>query len=621
MRNNYLPFMHPQKLLYACALLLLVFAPEVSQAQFTVRMEIPDLYDRRGDSLTVDIETHDFGVPGLNNVETMAYNHKFGRRNDYLGPSLTWYVGDNQSTHIKNQLPMNSGMRTTVHWHGADIPAYMDGGPHQYFDPGGSFTAEFPVLDKPTTLWYHPHAEDVTYTQVQMGLAGIIIVRERGDTIAAQIPNTYGWDDFPLIIQDIRFIDSTQTIDTTQGPPGSDKERMIVVNGTVNPYMDVNPQPTSFRILDGSTRNAYMLSFVTDTADPGNTQIPFHLLASDGGYLPDSVRRVTQLETGPGIRNRVIVDFASVAGDTVYLMNSPAELADGVIGKSSSTPVPILQLRVGQQAVSPIGGLPRALPPIPAIDTMGPDTTRTILLTGDRGRTGEPFGIDSSQYDFNKINTVVKLNTVEDWVVKNLTEFAHPFHVHLVQFYVMEINAGSGFSAKPGDPGFPAEALGPKDDILIWPGEEWRIRMRFHTYAQPKPFNLDSSAYMYHCHILTHEDGYYRATANTLASRSPWGMMQQFAVWDGTVTSIDKPVAEEMTLYPNPAENKLYLNAESQKMSTIRLMDIQGRILMEKVLPPFTGSVPIDVSDIARGLILVEWDSPDGKQVKKVVLE
>jgi bilirubin oxidase len=260
------------------------------------------------------------------------------------------------------------------------------------------------------------------------------------------------------------------------------------------------------------------------------------------------------------------------------------------------------------------------LPPIPAIDTLGPDTTRTILLTGDRGRNGEPFGIDSSQYDFNKINTVVKLNTVEDWVVKNLTDFAHPFHVHLVQFYVMEIKSGA-FSVKPGDPAFPKEALGPKDDILIWPGEEWRIRMRFHTYAQPKPFDLDSSAYMYHCHILTHEDGYYRATANTLASRSPWGMMQQFAVWDGTITSIDKPLAQEMTLYPNPAENKLYLNAESPRMSTVRIIDVQGRVLVEKVLAPFSGSIPIDVSDIARGLILVEWNSPDGKQTKKVVLE
>lgn len=621
MKNKYLTFTHHQKLLYACTLALLVLAPVASQAQFTTSMAIPDLYDRRADTLYVDVETHDFGAPGLNNVETMAYNHEFSGQNSYLGPTLTWYVGENQSTHITNRLPDSAGMRTTVHWHGANIPAYTDGGPHQYFDPGESFTAAFPVIDKPTTLWYHPHAEDITYTQVQMGLAGIIIVQERGDTIDAVAPHTYGHDDFPLIIQDIRFIDSTQSIDSTQGPPGSDKERMIVVNGVIDPYLDVFAQPTSFRILDGSTRNAYMLSFVTDTANPGTSRIPFQILASDGGYLPDSTITVFELETGPGIRNRVIVDFASVPGQTLYLMNSPSLLANGLIGKSNAAPLPILQIRVDANTFNPIGAIPPVLAPILAIDTMGPDTSRVILLTGEKGRTGLPFGIDSSQYDFNKINTVVKLNTVEDWIVKNQTPFGHPFHIHLVQFYVMKVVEPDGNVFNLGDADFPVELLGPKDDVLIWPGEEITLRMRFHTYGQPKPFDLDSSAYMYHCHILTHEDGYYRATSNTLGSRAPWGMMQQFAVWNGVTTSVDIPLAEEMTLYPNPTENLLYLHAESPRMSTIRIMDVQGRILMEKVLPPFMGSTPIDVSDIARGMIIVEWSSPDGKQVKKVVLE
>ena len=624
MRHTYLKNMHSPKFWYVCSLVLLLgLVPEMAKAQFDFQMEIPDLYNRRNDTLTVDVETHDFGAPGFNNIETMAYNHKFGRLNDFLGPTLTWIVGDTQTTHIKNQLPMNSGMRTTVHWHGANIPAYTDGGPHQFFDPGQSFDVKFKVIDAPTTLWYHPHAEDITYTQVQMGLAGLIIVREPGDPVAAIAPSTYGHDDIPLIIQDMAITDSA-TIDTVKA-----RGRFMMVNGDIQPYTEVRPQPVRFRMLNGSTRNSYMIGFVTDTLNPTTSRVPFALLASDGGYLPDSVRWVTELETSPGIRNGVIVDFSGHAGDTLYAMNFTDELLKGVVGSSQDSPptkTVFLQIRVANTTIAPIGAIPASLPPINPLDIAMPDTTRTIRLTGVTGRSGEPLGIDSNQYDFNKINTIVKLNTVEDWVISNETNVAHPFHIHLIQFYVMSVEDSFGVVCNMNDACFPPEYLGPKDDILVHPGEKVTFRARFHTYARPKPFtggNLDSAAYMYHCHILTHEDGYYRSTASTLASRSPWGMMQQFAVWDGTTrpTAIDDPLADDMIIFPNPADNMIYLNAESPRMSTVRIYDIQGRLLFEKVMPPFTGSTPIDVSDMQRGMILVEWTSTEGKQLKKIVLE
>lgn len=623
--KHYLPtLMHTAK--YLCAYLLISLTlGDVSYAQsrFSRRMAIPDLYDRRADTLFVDVETHDFGRAGLDAVPTLAYNHEFSGRNSYLGPCLTWYVADTQSTAIFNRLPMESGMRTTVHWHGANIPAWTDGGPHQFFDPGQSFTARFGVIDKPTTLWYHPHAEDLTYTQVQAGLAGLIIVRERGDTIAARLPDTYGFNDIPLVLQDIHFTDSA-TVDTTKGPGGA-PDRTMVVNGGIQPFLEVGAQPVSFRILDGSTRNAYAIAFVTDTNDVANSKLPMHLVASDGGYLPDSSRVVDVLRTGPGIRNRVVVDFTGLTTPSeVFAVNIPSELPKGIVGSSQNRPpVDTIFLRI--RVLSPIQPLatrpPYTLPGIPAVDTMPPDTSRIIRLTGQSGPMGDTtkfFGINNQQYDFNKINTIVKANSIEDWVIRNETNIAHPFHIHLVQFYVVSVEDTAG-NAKPIRP----ELLGPKDDILVYPGEQITFRVRFHTYSQPRPFNLDSSAYMYHCHILTHEDGYYDGNAGTIAGRAPFGMMQQFAVWDGTFTNtnIDEPLAEEMTLFPNPAEDKLYLNAESQRMSTIRIFDVQGRLLLEQVLPPFTGSTPIDVSGIARGMILVEWSSPDGKQTKKVVLE
>lgn len=604
------------------SLLFFILGGNLVWAQFDFPMEIPDLWNRRADTLYVDVETHDFGVPGLENVQTLAYNHDFSGSNDYLGPSLTWIVGDTQSTNITNRLPDTSGMTTTVHWHGANIPAWTDGGPHQFFGPGEDFTAKFKVLDRPTTLWYHPHAEDVTYTQVQMGLAGLIYVREPGDPVEAISPHTYGHDDIPLIIQDIYF-DTTATglaIDTTQGPPGSASRRRLVVNGDIQPYLQVPPQPIRFRILDGSTRNSYLLGFVADTTNPMNSKIPFALLASDGGYLPDNVVFVDSIETSTGIRNEIIIDFSSYADQDIYLKNFSSQLPAGVIGRTSDPNRDtdyILQIRVGGTPFAPIGAIPASLPPIAPLPS--PDTSRIIRLTGKGGSNPIPFTIDNNQYDFNQVNTIVRLNTTEDWTIRNESNVAHPFHMHLVQFFVQsrEDTAGNPLP-------FPVKYLGPKDNILVYPGEQVTFRVHFDTYSRPKPFTpetLDSAAYMYHCHILTHEDGYYGGNPGTIAGRSPFGMMQQFVVWDGTVTDVDEPLEEEMVLFPNPARDMLHLNGESAKMSTVRILDLQGRLLIKKVLPPFYGTIDIDVSRLNQGMILVEWERDEQRQIKKVILE
>ena len=623
-----------------CASILIpFFGMNTGFSQFTDTLEIPHLLDSRQDSLFIDIEYHDFGVAGLDSIQTLAYNYEGSQNNSYLGPTLTWVVGDTQSTYLLNRLPSGSGMITTVHWHGANIPAWTDGGPHQYFLPDSSFEPKFKVIDAPTTLWYHPHGEDVTYTQVQMGLAGIIIVKDPNDTIEPIVPHQYGIDDIPLIVQDIYFpTDSAgnTTIDTTRGPRGSASKRQLLVNGTIQPYLEVPPQAVRFRILNGSTRNSYMIGVVTDTTSPATSKLPLHLLSSDGGYLPDSLTVVDSIETSPGTRNGIIVDFSQHAGETLYAMNFPGDLRPDVVGNSQPPAKSVfLQIRVGMDTISPVGMIPTSLPPIPAIDTASVDSAgnsvipRTITLSGKMGSDtvlATKYAIDSNQYRFKVVNTIVELNTTEDWTISNVSDVAHPFHIHLVQFYVIKVEDSSGV-CHLGEACFPAEYLGPKDDILVHPGEKVTFRVRFHTYGRPKPFDegplLDSAAYMYHCHILTHEDGYYIPNPSTISARSPFGMMQQFVVWNGDSinTSIEEPLDKEMVLFPNPAGDMLHLNAESPRLTRIRMRDIQGRLLMEQMLPPFSGTKSFSVGHLARGMIIVEWLSKDSRQVKKIVLE
>lgn len=585
-------------------------------------MTVPQLLDSAVYTLTADVETHDFGRTGYDNVTTYAYNHGTSQANSYLGPTLIWRKGRFQTTSITNNLGADN--TTTVHWHGADIPPSTDGGPHQTIAPGATFAPQFDILDNPSNLWYHPHAEDATYTQVQMGLAGMIIVEDPNDTYQDTLPHTYGTDEFPIIIQDLTV--ANDSIDTLQ--TGT---RQAIVNGTIQPYLDVPPQLIRFRILDGSTRAAYMLMFVADTTQTtsADRQV-FHIVGSDGGYVPDSARTVDSLYTGVGIRNDIVIDFTGMDGDSVYLYNLATSIPSATIGGGGGAAAgkALLKIKVGNTVVGTPGQIPATLPPFPQLGT--PDKSRTIYLGGQsaQGFTSTnpmpdslKFNINGRQFELQTIDDTVMFNTIEEWTVVNTSSVAHPFHIHLVQFQVQEVQDTAGNTLP-----FPVEMLGPKDDIMVQSGQQVIFRAHFNSYASPMPFNPDTDTYMYHCHILTHEDGYYEAgyqgaPTPDIQQRQHWGMMQQFVVWDGTVSrDFSQPLGDNMVLYPNPATDEINLNGESTKLSSVKIYDLQGRKLMEKMLPPFSGTTSLDVSQLRPGMVVVEWTSPEGKFTKKVVI-
>ena len=230
----------------------MVFRPSLYAQPFQQPMQVPQLIDAATVNLTMDVEYHNFsGITGdsLNvNIKTFAYNSPQALgTNTYLGPTLRWLEGRHQTINITNNLPGSD--TSTVHWHGAHIPAWTDGGPHQKINPqGGTFSPDFEVLDSACTLWYHPHGLDETYVQVQMGLAGTIVVNEASDALGALLPHTYGQDDFPIIIQDIFFQRSTINPDSFSIDTGKvGLGRRVIMNGNIRPYLDVPPQNVRFR--------------------------------------------------------------------------------------------------------------------------------------------------------------------------------------------------------------------------------------------------------------------------------------------------------------------------------------------------------------------------------------
>jgi blue copper oxidase len=603
------------------ALLLCLGGLRTHAQTFVNQLPIPNTVDNAVVNLSLDVESHNFSPQAgvTDTLDTLVKTFAFNLENDsvgnsYLGPTLIWRPGRHQSINVKNNLTQTA----TVHWHGAHVPPSMDGGPHQPIAPGATWPVHFDVMDTACTLWYHPHAHDETFAQVEMGLSAIIIVDDSTDPVRNALPHRYNVDDFPIIIQERTFEASGDPsfiyqIDTNQhgGPPSR-----TIVNGVVNPYLEVPPQLVRFRILDGSSRMAYRLGIGQTAGNP----LPFQLIASDDGYLGAPIT-VDSFLTGPGIRNEIVFDFSPYAGQNVYLMNMiQTASGSGIIGigpPEQSTAPFFLEFRVGAVAVPPLGTVP-TFPALNIPATASYTKQRTKDLIGQGGPTNPvPFSINGNQFLLDVVNDTIMLDSTEIWHIYNVTNVAHPFHIHDIHFFVTHVEIATSGSSDTIP--IPAEMMGPKDNVLV----QKDMRVTFVTTFRNFATLIDSdSAYMYHCHILTHEDGYYAPGAGGGPSfRDMHGMMQQFVVWNGiTVQADEQELADGMVLYPNPAYDELHLKGESTEPSTVRVYDLSGRTLVMQTLAPFAGTTTIPVEGLSRGMVLVEWTSAAGTHTRKVVL-
>jgi FtsP/CotA-like multicopper oxidase with cupredoxin domain len=204
--------------------------------------------------------------PGQTPVHTMAYQHPGNLTNSYLGPTLMWYRGTNITANITNHTTDTS----TNHWHGAHIPAYTDGGPHQPIppspDPNSVWSPSFAILDSSATQWYHPHLHHHTFMQVQMGMAGMVFVRDPQDPYNGQLPNDYGVDEFPIIIQDRNFY--TPVGENYQIDTNCSVGNIFLVNGTLRPTVTLPAQIVKFRVLSAGSERSFNVGLVDGASIP-----------------------------------------------------------------------------------------------------------------------------------------------------------------------------------------------------------------------------------------------------------------------------------------------------------------------------------------------------------------
>lgn len=390
----------------------------------------------------------------------------FGYNGNYLGPLIRMRNGESVSIRVDNMLEDV----TTIHWHGLEVNGDQDGGPHQGIAPGDSWKPTFTVAQPAATLWYHPHLKGTTADQVYMGLAGLIYIEDEVSD-GLNLPKDYGVNDFPVIVQDRNFSPDGNFHHQTNMMgvvPGD----TLLVNGTIEPFVEVNRGKVRLRLVDASNSENY--SF---TMSDGSS---FLQVASDGGFLEAPVTR-SRVFLAPGERAEVIVDFSQTEADTVSLM----------IGRFR-----VVEFRLSDRGPDTTE-VPERLATLPEVDETVATEERRFEMEG-MGISGT---INGKYFHMNRIDEEVTLGNTEIWTVTTvgggmmMQQGGHPFHIHGTQFRILTRN---GKTPPPEERGF-------KDTVFVDIGEEVRLLVSFNH----------EGLFMFHCHILEHED---------------FGMMGQFVV-------------------------------------------------------------------------------------------
>ncbi len=457
---------------------------DTQSSPFIDKLFIPPLLEADKDakdgsafSLVVKNGEHSF-FPGKI-TETLSYNGSF------LGPTVRVRDGEKVRFNVRNTIDQI----TTVHWHGLHVPARWDGGPHQVIEAGATWKPDFTIKQQAATLWYHPHAMGLTGEHAYRGLAGLFII-EDDVSAALPLPQDYGVDDIPLILQDRRFYEDgsfayvSSMHDIMHGVIGN----FLIVNGMVQPFTEVPRGLVRFRLLNGSNSSIYRLYLSQD--------LPLHVIASDGGFLQKPVP-LTELILAAGERAEFLVDFGAA---------SPGDKIRFSVDQFNGSSFEALEVRVSDKTAKQTV-LPAYLREQQSIAEASADRTRYFAMetmsAGGRGMGmmgGNRLTINGRKMDMMRIDEKIPLGSTEIWEIENrsasMMQLPHSMHLHDVQFSILDRN---------GEAPAPIEA-GRKDTVLLWPNDKVRLIAQFLDYT---------GVYMFHCHMLEHEDD---------------GMMGQFEV-------------------------------------------------------------------------------------------
>ncbi len=529
-----------------------------------------------GTNISLTMHTDSMSILSGKKTKTLAYNSGF----NFLGPTLIFNKWQSVNATVTNQI----GDTTTLHWHGLHVASKNDGGPHTQILNGASWNPNFTILNNASTFWYHPHFMGKTAEQAIKGASGLIIIRDSAEATLA-LPRKYGVDDVPLIVKCLQLDSNNQFL--TQGMQDS----TLLVNGVTNPQYNLPAQVVRLRLLNASGERAFNFGFTVSKT--------FYVIGNDGGLLSAPVL-VSRIRLAPGERAEVLLNLNGMSGQTIYLMSYASELPIGVQGgptmpMGSGPPMNsplngidfnILKLNITTQTSNPVTTIPATLVPVTPYPQSQASLTRNITFTADSMMVMDgPFYFNGLSFDMMRIDYKIPLNQTEIWTLMDSTMVAHPFHVHDVQFFILDRDGNSP----------PPEERGWKDVVLVQPNETVRIIMKFTDFTD------SVIPYMFHCHILMHEDD---------------GMMGQFVVmpqgWSG-VTSLPRET-EEIVVYPNPSINFVKIQTHSE-LELITVYNSLGETVLQTKSK--NQQEQVDVSNLPAGIYTIQAKGLHSRFIKQ----
>ena len=527
---------------------------------------IPDTLSGSIIDLELNNGTTEFVSGFLTN--TIGYN------GNLLGPTIILNQGQDVTLNVHNLL----GDTTTTHWHGLHVAPINDGSPHNLILEGQTWSPSFTVLDKAATYWYHPHLHGKTMEQVLKGASGMIIVRDEEEA-SLSLPRTYGVDDFPLILQWKTFDNSNQI------EMSDELDNAAMVNGVINGQLDVPAQLVRFRVLNGSSHRYFYFAM--------NDGRNFQVIGGDESLLNAPVT-VDKLMISPGERFEVLIDFANQEGGTYFLQQlgtdlpagypagPPDQMGMGTPGPLDNLDFNLLQFNVIAPTEFPVTNVPVSLINNVVTSSIGAGT-KAFSLQGSPMMSMTNFTINGEQFEMDVINFYTTLDSVMIWNLTNQSMMPHPWHIHGNYFYVLELDGSA----------VPAYLAGRKDVVTVPPmGGTVSLIMKYEDF-------IDSDMpYMYHCHILSHEDN---------------GMMGQFIVEGNPTGIISTDVNTHRVIsYPNPTTNNWIISGNTSDTNIeIALYDLQGKIILSDKISLNSNKFEYTISagDLASGRYILRLES------------
>lgn len=459
-------------------------------------LPIPSLFDGAdGDPIDLHIRRGEWSfTPGVR-TPTLGINQ------DYLGPTIRTRRNTELSLNYHNAL----GEGVAIHGHGLHVPGEVDGGPQLEIAPGDIWSPKLSIVQPAATCWYHSHTHGKSGIQTYQGLAGLILIDD-DETDAMELPRQYGVDDLPVIIQDRTFgADGRLVYSLHDAGEDGWYGDTVVVNGALAPLASVPAGKVRLRILNGANARFYIVAFADNRT--------FYKIASDGGLL-SAPAPLTSMEMAPGERCEIIVDMSD--GNTAELLTLFEDQFDGegvvdqalnLFRRSEALPSePSLTLTVDASLPAQTAPIPEELVAIPRPSKNEIVRTRDFSLTMEHssdhgahsGHAEMDMAINGAAMDMSVINERVQRGVWERWRIRS-DQGAHPFHVHGCSFLIENMEGAAA----------PVDQQGWKD-VVVLDDDDWsEIVVRFDHLAS------EQFPYMYHCHILEHEDR---------------GMMGQFTV-------------------------------------------------------------------------------------------